>query len=68
MGSAFNVAWLNIGIPLLAELIIFPAVFALGFTPDQDPELVFIVLPAVFHQIPFGCIFYCILGSIAIPY
>ncbi|MGR6898799.1 hypothetical protein [Rummeliibacillus sp. BSL5] len=39
VGSAFNVAWLNIGISLLAGLVIFPAVFALGFTPDQDPSL-----------------------------
>jgi len=57
VGSAFNVAWLNIGISLLAGLVIFPAVFALGFTPNQGPGLVFIVLPAVFQHIPFGSFF-----------
>ncbi len=57
VGSAFNVAWMNIGISLLAGLVIFPAVFALGFEPNQGPGLVFIVLPAVFQQIPFGSVF-----------
>lgn len=33
--SAMNVAWMNIGISLLAGLVIFPAVFALGYSPDQ---------------------------------
>lgn len=55
--SAMNVAWMNIGISILAGLVIFPAVFALGFTPDQGPGLVFIIIPAVFQQIPFGSIF-----------
>ncbi|MBK3496197.1 sodium-dependent transporter [Viridibacillus sp. YIM B01967] len=55
--SAMNVAWLNIGISLLAGLVIFPAVFALGYSPDQGPGLVFIILPAVFQQIPFGALF-----------
>ncbi|MCA9725986.1 MAG: sodium-dependent transporter, partial [Kurthia sp.] len=32
--SAMNVAWMNIGISILAGLVIFPAVFALGFSPD----------------------------------
>lgn len=67
MGAAFNVAWLNIGISLLAGLVIFPAVFALGFTPDQDPELVFIVLPTVFHQIPFGSVFIVFLVLLLFP-
>ncbi|WP_432806499.1 hypothetical protein [Rummeliibacillus stabekisii] len=50
VGAAFNVAWLNIGISLLAGLVIFPAVFALGFTPTKILSLlVFIVLPAVFQ-------------------
>ncbi|GEK30215.1 putative sodium-dependent transporter YhdH [Kurthia zopfii] len=55
--SALNVAWMNIGISILAGLVIFPAVFALGFTPNQGPGLVFIIIPAVFQQIPFGSIF-----------
>ncbi|TQR18356.1 sodium-dependent transporter [Psychrobacillus vulpis] len=55
--SALNVALMNIGVSILAGLVIFPAVFALGYTPDQGPGLVFIILPAVFEQIPFGAFF-----------
>jgi neurotransmitter:Na+ symporter, NSS family len=56
VSSAFNVAWMNILVSLLAGLVIFPAVFALGYTPDQGPGLVFIMIPAVFEQLPFGSI------------
>ena len=52
--SAINVATLNIAISLLAGLVIFPAVFALGFSPTEGPGLVFIMIPAVFEQLPFG--------------
>lgn len=55
--SAMNVAWMNIGISILAGLVIFPAVFALGFSPNQGPGLVFIIIPAVFQHIPLGSIF-----------
>ncbi|WP_203363169.1 sodium-dependent transporter [Bacillus sp. REN10] len=58
--SAFSVAWLNIFISLLAGLVIFPAVFALGFEPDAGPGLVFVVLPAVFNEIAFGHVFFFI--------
>ncbi|HSO59364.1 MAG TPA: sodium-dependent transporter [Paenisporosarcina sp.] len=55
--SAFSVSMLNIGISLMAGLVIFPAVFALGYSPDEGPGLVFIILPAVFEQIPYGAFF-----------
>lgn len=55
--SAFSVVGLNIFISLLAGLVIFPAVFALGFEPEAGPGLVFVVLPAVFEQIAFGGLF-----------
>ena len=54
VSSAFNVAWMNIVISILAGLVIFPAVFALGYSPDQGPGLVFVMIPAVFEQLPFG--------------
>ncbi len=54
VSSAFNVAWMNITISLLAGLVIFPAVFALGYSPEQGPGLVFIMIPAVFEQLPLG--------------
>lgn len=56
--SAISVAGLNIFISFMAGLVIFPAVFALGFKPDQGPGLVFVVLPAVFGEMPFGAFFF----------
>lgn len=55
--SAFNVSILNIGISILAGLVIFPAVFALGHSPEQGPGLIFVILPAIFNEIPFGSVF-----------
>ena len=55
--TAVTVAGMNIFISLLAGLVIFPAVFSFGFEPDAGPGLVFVVLPAVFEQMPFGNLF-----------
>lgn len=55
--SALNVTILNIIISILAGLVIFPAVFALGHSPAEGPGLIFVVLPAIFGQIPFGNVF-----------
>lgn len=37
-------------VSLLAGMIVFPAVFAYGFSPAEGPELTFVTLPAVFQQ------------------
>lgn len=37
-------------VSLLAGMIIFPAVFAYGFTPSEGPQLAFVTLPAVFQH------------------
>ncbi|KLT72108.1 transporter [Neisseria arctica] len=58
--SAHSIMWLNLLVSVLAGLVIFPAVFAFGFKPDQGPGLIFIVLPAVFQKIPFGNIAFAI--------
>ncbi len=58
--SANSVMWLNLLVSLLAGLVIFPAVFAFGFKPDQGPGLIFVVLPAVFQHIPFGQILFAV--------
>lgn len=39
---------------LLAGLAVIPAVFAFGMDPASGPPLMFITLPKVFSQIPFG--------------
>ncbi|MEC5424543.1 sodium-dependent transporter [Virgibacillus sp. C22-A2] len=58
--SAATISALNIFISLLAGLVIFPAVFALGYTPDQGPGLIFVILPAVFHELVFGGILFTV--------
>lgn len=42
---------------ILAALVIIPAVFAYGLDPAAGPPLMFITLPSVFKQMPFGSIF-----------
>lgn len=44
-------------VALLAGLAILPAVFAFGVSPGEGPGLVFVTLPSVFGQMPFGTIF-----------
>jgi len=55
--SALTIVLMNVLISLLAGLAIFPAVFSFGFEPTEGPGLLFIVLPAVFAQLPFGTFF-----------
>lgn len=55
--SANSVVWMNIFVSLLAGLAIFPVVFSFGLEPAEGPGLLFIVLPTVFGQLPFGEVF-----------
>ena len=55
--SAGSVVGMNIFVSLLAGLAIFPVVFAFGYEPAEGPGLLFIVLPSVFAQMPFGELF-----------
>ncbi len=52
-------AWVVVfdtGIAILAGLMIFPAVFALGHDPTSGPTLIFEVLPSVFLGLPGGVV------------
>mgnify|MGYP000603429187 CR=1 FL=1 len=49
-GEAISVTALNTVVAILAGLIIFPACFAYGVSPDQGPSLVFVTLPVVFGR------------------
>ena len=53
-GEAVSVAGLSTLISLLAGLIIFPACFSFGVSPDSGPNLVFVTLPSVFNQMWLG--------------
>lgn len=48
-------------IAVSAGLMIFPAVFSFGYSPDEGFGLAFVTLPKVFAQLPFG-------SFIAIPF
>ena len=50
------VALFDTGIALLAGLMIFPAVFALGGDPSAGPALVFVTLPKLFQAMPLGTV------------
>ncbi len=53
-GEAVSIAGMDTLVAIMAGLIIFPACFAYGVSPDSGPNLVFLTLPAVFQQMPFG--------------
>lgn len=48
--SAVNIAVIDTIIAILAGLMIFPAAFSVGVSPDSGPSLIFITLPNVFQQ------------------
>lgn len=53
--SASITAVLDMTAAIMAGVLIFPAVFTYGFSPEAGPALVFEVLPAIFARIPGGC-------------
>ncbi|MDH6356876.1 sodium-dependent transporter [Parabacteroides sp. PF5-9] len=68
--TALQVTVLDTLVAVLAGVMIFPAVFSFGIAPTAGPELVFITLPNVFGQLPFGSlwsfIFFVLLGLAAL--
>lgn len=58
--SAGSVVLMNIFVSLLAGLAIFPVVFSFGLNPEEGPGLLFVVLPTVFGQLPFGELFFAL--------
>lgn len=42
---------------LIAGMIMFPAIFALGLQPDSGPELLFVTMSNLFNQLPFASLF-----------
>lgn len=54
---ALSTSIADTSIAILSGIAIFPAVFSLGFTPQEGTGLVFVVLPQVFNSIPGGQIF-----------
>lgn len=50
MKSAVQISVIDSMVAILAGLMIFPAAFSVGISPDSGPSLVFITLPNVFQQ------------------
>ena len=48
--SAMQIGIIDFFVAILAGLVIFPAAFSVGVSPDSGPSLIFITLPNVFHQ------------------
>ena len=48
--AAVQIASIDTLVAILAGLMIFPAAFSVGVSPDSGPSLVFITLPNVFQQ------------------
>ncbi len=69
-GTATRVIGLDTGVAILAGLMIFPAVFAMGLEPAAGPGLTFMTLPAVFAEMPagvfFGTVFFILLSVAAL--
>ncbi|CEM61081.1 sodium-dependent transporter [Treponema phagedenis] len=55
--SAKYVAIFDTIAAILAALVIIPSVFAYGIEPTAGPPLMFITMPMVFKEMPFGAIF-----------
>lgn len=54
--AAVTTAGLDTLVAILAGVIVFPAVFSFGMSPQAGPTLVFEVLPAIFHSLPGGVV------------
>lgn len=44
----------DIFICILSGFVIFPTLFSFNVAPDQGPGLIFVTLPAIFEQMPWG--------------
>lgn len=54
--TAFAIGFADTGVALIAGLMIFPIVFAVGLDPAAGPTLVFQTLPFAFEAMPAGAL------------
>lgn len=57
LGEAKNIAILDTFVAIVSGLIIFPACFSFGVSPDAGPSLIFKTLPNIFASMTGGRIF-----------
>lgn len=69
LGESLNIACLDTFVAFVSGLIIFPACFAYGVSPDSGPSLIFITLPNVFNSMSggriWGCLFFLFMSFAA---
>ncbi|WP_226036245.1 sodium-dependent transporter [Aquibacillus saliphilus] len=53
-GATVGIGIMDTFFAIISGIVIFPAVFAFQIQPDSGPGLVFIILPDIFAQMPFG--------------
>ena len=53
-GEAISIGILDTFVAIMAGLIIIPACFSFGISPDSGPSLIFITLPNIFNQMSGG--------------
>ncbi len=54
LGESLNIAVLDTFVAVTSGLIIFPACFTFGVSPDSGPSLIFETLPNIFNNLPLG--------------
>lgn len=54
LGESVNVALLDTFVAISSGLIIFPACFAYGVDVGSGPSLLFVTLPNIFNNLPYG--------------
>ncbi len=54
MGESINIAVLDTFVAIVSGLIIFPACSAYNVEVESGPSLIFITLPNIFNNIPYG--------------
>ncbi|HPI14722.1 MAG: sodium-dependent transporter [Spirochaetota bacterium] len=57
LSSSLQIVTLDTFAAILSGLAIFPALFAVGMTPDKGPGLTFNILPVVFSKMSYGSVF-----------
>lgn len=56
ISSSAATAIMDLIFAMLAGIAIMPAVFAFGLSPSEGPGLLFVIIPQIFSQIPFGSV------------
>lgn len=56
ISSSAATAIMDLIFAMLAGVAIMPAVFAFGLSPSEGPGLLFVIIPQIFSQIPFGSV------------